>query len=233
MNITMVSLKGGVGKTTIAWLLATYFNSNYKRAGFDGFDLIDLDYLQANMDQYNDKLPKNKQLNVHTVTTKEEFLELSDSVIFNEDRLTIIDTGRYDSETNFLSYVVSDIIVVVLNPREEIEFRNTIATLIKMDEVFSKEDVDVPVIKVLYTKVHPNSKFDSFSPQNKYLRNFQFKTIKPELYQCVVYNNKLITIGQHGESFWTHEHDEDSKLYTNMQELLRSMKEDIKKIKED
>jgi len=232
MNITFVSLKGGCGKTTTAWLLATYFANHYKKIGFNGFTLTDLDYLQSNMEQYNEKLPKSKQMTVETISTREEFLALADNTLYDEDMINIIDTGRYDSETNFLSYVVSDIIIVTLNPREEIEFRNAIATLIKMDELFSKEDVDAPLVKILYTRVHPNSKFSSFSPQNAYLREFKFETIKPELYQCVVYNNKLTTIGsQHGESFWTYPHEDDSKLYAGMQELVQSIKQDFKKIK--
>lgn len=232
MNMTFVGLKGGAGKTTTAWLLATYFYKHFKQIGFNGFNLLDLDYLQSNMEQYNEKFPASKRMNVHTITTKDEFLALSDEILFDDMKFNIIDTGRYDSETNFLSYVVSDIIIVVLNPREEIEFRNTIATLIKMDELFTKEDVDVPLIKILYTRVHPNSRFDSFSPQNKFLREFKFKTIAPELYQCVVYNNKVMTNAQHGETFWSYEHDEESKLYTNMKELIKGIKVDVKKVKD-
>ena len=232
-TIAIVSLKGGVGKTTTSWNLSLYFRKHHKSLGFSDFNLIDLDYEQSNMLLWNAKREKNKQLNVFTVKNKKEFIEVYEEKLENPSMLNIIDTGGYASEINYLSYMSSDILILLLNPREEIEYRSTFATLAKIDKIYTDNEINAPKIKILFTKVHHGAKFETYSEERRFMEDYPFKKIRPMAYEAMVFSSRLYTIeNQRGGGIWDIDAiPENNKTLLETKMLIKLLTIDIKEVK--
>ena len=98
--------KGGVGKSTIAINFAYQAQKKYK-------DLVVLDLDSQNSAILFNQLRTSQNLPlVKCVRENEvEFLELMNNYFQNSDNLLIIDSGGYDSDTNRMALIKSDIII--------------------------------------------------------------------------------------------------------------------------
>lgn len=110
MIITLSHQKGGVGKSTIAWNLAAAFASRLPTA------IVDLD--------------NQRSLTVTNAIRKEQGLEPFEMLHFenagelaghmerdSDDRLTIIDSGGFDSAFNRLAIVASDLVITPVSDK--------------------------------------------------------------------------------------------------------------------
>jgi len=100
MIISIAHTKGGVGKSTIAWNLATQLENKYN------IEIIDLDF-QKTLTYTNEFREKPfKVKNFDNLKDLNKYIA-QDSL----DRISIIDVGGFDSDINRMSIIVSDIVI--------------------------------------------------------------------------------------------------------------------------
>ena len=100
MIISVAHTKGGVGKSTISWNLATQLDKKYN------IEIVDLDFQKTltYTNEFRDKpfIVRNfnnlKDLNKYIAKD-------------SNDRLSIIDVGGFDSDINRMSIIMSDIVI--------------------------------------------------------------------------------------------------------------------------
>jgi len=140
MVITISHQKGGVGKSTIAFNIATFLQKKYK------IQIVDLD-VQNTVTHTNNLRNNNefKKLNVVYIKNETEFKEYIDQDC--DEKLTIIDSGGFDSSLNRLAIFYSDIVITPVSDRF-----NEISGLMKYKEIIkelkdiSSEDIKVHVL---------------------------------------------------------------------------------------
>ncbi len=100
MIISISHTKGGVGKSTIAWNLATELNRKYL------VEVVDLDF-QKTLTYTNEF--RDKPLIVKHFETLKEL----EKYIFldNDKRISIIDVGGFDSDMNRMAMIMSDLVI--------------------------------------------------------------------------------------------------------------------------
>ena len=100
MIISIAHTKGGVGKSTIAWNLATQLEGRYN------VEIIDLDFQKTltYTNEFRDKPFKVENFDNLKSLTK---YIAKDS----NDRVSIIDVGGFDSDINRMSIIMSDIVI--------------------------------------------------------------------------------------------------------------------------
>ena len=100
MIISIAHTKGGVGKSTIVWNLATQLNKKYS------VEIVDLDF-QKTLTYTNEF--RDHQLSVKSFNSMKE---LKKYISLDSDRrISIIDTGGFDSDINRMAMVMSDLII--------------------------------------------------------------------------------------------------------------------------
>lgn len=161
--------KGGTGKT------ATTINASIglaEKLGYDVVSIFDLDK-QKQMTKFANNRERNglKKLNVIDFKDDEDFKEK----LQNQKGIVLIDTGGFDSSSNRLVALVSDLIILPLNNSDQ-EIDGLRDFQMNLKEVF---DVNENLkCKVLVNRVHFNdnstqkafeeylSNFDNFSTFN-------------------------------------------------------------------
>jgi chromosome partitioning protein len=113
--LTVAHTKGGVGKSTLVWQIATYLKekSNLKIC------IVDLDFQETQIHLNN--LRNSLQLSpmdVKSFDTQESFLDFLDS---NDYDLIIIDVGGFDSDMTRLAVAVTSYLLLPLNMYESTE----------------------------------------------------------------------------------------------------------------
>jgi len=100
MIISIAHTKGGVGKSTIAWNLATQLDKKYT------IEIIDLDF-QKTLTYTNEFRTKPfKVLNFTNIKDLTSHIEKD-----RNDIISIIDVGGFDSDINRLSIIMSDLVI--------------------------------------------------------------------------------------------------------------------------
>jgi chromosome partitioning protein len=100
MIISVAHTKGGVGKSTIAWNLATQLESKYN------IEIIDLDFQKTltYTNEFRDKPFKVR--NFDNLKDLNKYIAKD-----NDARISIIDVGGFDSDINRMSIIMSDIVI--------------------------------------------------------------------------------------------------------------------------
>jgi len=100
MIISVAHTKGGVGKSTIAWNLATQLASKYN------VEIIDLDFQKTltYTNEFRDKPFKVE--NFDNLKSLNKYIAKD-----SNDRVSIIDVGGFDSDINRMSIIMSDIVI--------------------------------------------------------------------------------------------------------------------------
>jgi len=165
MIIAVSHQKGGVGKSTIAFNLALALKSKYK------VEVIDLDV--QNTITHTNKIRKEnklKKLKISYILNENELKEYIN--LDNNSKITIIDSGGFDSSLNRLAIFYSDMVITPVSDRF-----NEISGLMKYIEILRElKDITGEDIKVnvLLNNVNPNIKnFDGltkFIKSNKELK---------------------------------------------------------------
>ena len=100
MIISIAHTKGGVGKSTIAWNLATQLDKKYS------IEIIDLDF-QKTLTYTNEfRAEPFKVLNFTNLKDLTSHIEKD-----RNDIISIIDVGGFDSDINRMSIIMSDIVI--------------------------------------------------------------------------------------------------------------------------
>lgn len=110
MILTLSHQKGGVGKSTIAWNLAVYFSKIIPTT------IIDLD-MQQSLTQTN-QIRESVGLDVLNIKSMSNAGELAQYIEHDtKDKLTIIDSGGFDSAFNRVAIVGSDMIITPVSDK--------------------------------------------------------------------------------------------------------------------
>lgn len=153
MTIAISHQKGGVGKSTIAWNLATALQKKYN------VELVDLD-IQKTLTYTNEIRANQTNLNpliIRNFTTPEDFKKYINGD--HDERLSIIDIGGFDSSMNRLAIITADLVITPVSDKSfELlgikSFEKVLGELSKLID----EDI---VVRVLLNNINPKkSKLD-------------------------------------------------------------------------
>ena len=154
MIVSISHQKGGVGKSTTAWNLATILQNDYI------VELVDLD-VQRTL-TYANELRKQqsdlKPLTIKHVDSPEDLKKYIQED--NDNKISFIDLGGFDSSMNRLSIVMSDLVITPVSDRnfELLGLKTFEKTLIELDDLV-EHDIKV---KVLLNNISPQkSKLNS------------------------------------------------------------------------
>lgn len=110
MIVTLSHQKGGVGKSTIAWNLAINLSEHIPTS------IVDLDTQRSlsatNTLRQEQGLPSLKMLHIENAGDLAEYFD-EDS----DEKLTIIDSGGFDSALNRLTIVASDLLITPISDK--------------------------------------------------------------------------------------------------------------------
>ena len=174
MIIVVSHQKGGVGKSTIAWNLATNLQKKHQ------VELVDLD-IQRTLTYANEIRKQHQNLTPLTIrhfNTPEDLKKYIQGD--NENRLSIIDVGGFDSSMNRLALVMADMIITPVSDKSfELLGIKTFEKIISQLDELVEHDIKV---KVLLNNINPQkSKLDG-------LKNFITKSPYFELLDTVLRN---------------------------------------------
>jgi len=178
MIISVSHQKGGVGKSTIAFNLAVELSRKNK------VEVIDLDV--QNTITHTNKIRKENNLNelkILYISNEKEFKNYVEKD--TKKKITIIDSGGFDSSLNRLAIFYSDIVITPVSDRF-----NEISGLMKYIEIINElnritgEDIKV---NVLLNNINPNIK--NFDGLQKFIqKNKELKLMKSILRQRADYD---------------------------------------------
>jgi len=178
MIIDISHQKGGVGKSTIAFNLALALCNTHK------VEVIDLDV--QNTVTHTNKIRKEnglKKLKIKYINTDKEFEEYVS--YDSDDKITIIDSGGFDSSLNRLAIFYSDMVITPVSDRF-----NEISGLMKYIEILQElneitgEDIKV---NVLLNNINPKVK--NFEGLKSFImKNREFKLLDSILRQRADYD---------------------------------------------
>jgi chromosome partitioning protein len=208
MIIVISHQKGGVGKSTIAFNLATYLEKTYK------VEVVDLDV--QNTVTHTNKLRKKNGLKPLTITYIKNEKEFKKFVAKDSNKkLTIIDSGGFDSSLNRLAIYYADLVVTPVSDRF-----NEISGLMKYKEIIqelkeiTKEDIKV---HVLPNNINANVK--KFTGLKKFIKtSSEFILMDSILRQRVDYD-KSAWLGKNVK-----EYKKDSKAAAEFKTLVKEIK---------
>ena len=149
MILTLSHQKGGVGKSTIAWNIAVYFSKIIPTT------IIDLD-MQQSLTQTNQirESVGLDSINIKNMSNAGELALYIDNDI--KDKLTIIDSGGFDSAFNRVAIVGSDLIITPVSDKPF-----DLMGLQKYEEILkSLSEIQGEVIKtnILFNNLNPTMK---------------------------------------------------------------------------
>jgi len=151
MLIVLSHQKGGVGKSTIAWNLATGLqNKKYS------IELVDLD-VQQTLFYTNEIRKQNPKLKPLIV---KHFNSINDFKMYirgdNEDRISVIDVGGFDSDMARIAIASADLVITPVSNKIL-----GVKTFEKTLSAISTAIDDTVVVKVLLNNLNPRkSKLD-------------------------------------------------------------------------
>ncbi len=153
MTIAISHQKGGVGKSTIAWSLATALQKKYN------VELVDLD-IQKTL-TYTNEIRANqtnlKPLTIRNFTTPEDFKKYINGD--HNRRLSIIDIGGFDSSMNRLAIITADLVITPVSDKsfELLGIKSFEKVLSELSKLID-EDI---IVRVLLNNINPKkSKLD-------------------------------------------------------------------------
>ncbi|HIP20705.1 MAG TPA: ParA family protein [Sulfurimonas sp.] len=147
MTIAISHQKGGVGKSTIAWNLATALQDKYN------VELVDLD-IQKTL-TYTNEIRSNhtdlKPLTIKSFSTPEDFKKYINGD--SDERLSIIDIGGFDSSMNRLAIITADLVITPVSDRsfELLGIKSFEKVLKELSDLID-EDI---VVRVLLNNINP------------------------------------------------------------------------------
>lgn len=213
MIIVVSHQKGGVGKSTIAWNLATNLQEEYK------VELVDLD-IQRTLTYANEIRKQHKKLtplSIKHFDTPEDLKKYIQGD--NKERLSIIDVGGFDSSMNRLALVLADIIITPVSDKsfELLGIKTFEKIISQLDELV---DHDIK-IKVLLNNLNPKkSKLEN-------LKEFILKSPHFELLDTIL-RNRADYDKSAGEGKNVIEYDAKSKAAKEIKELTKEIKNILK-----
>ena len=208
MTIAISHQKGGVGKSTIAWNLATALQTKYN------VDLVDLD-IQKTLTYTNEIRSAQtdlKPLNIKTFTTPEDLKKYINGD--NDERISIIDIGGFDSAMNRLAIITADMVITPVSDKsfELLGLKNFEKVLKELSEVV-KEDI---VVRVLLNNINPQkSKLDD-------LKSFINKSKNFNLLESILRARTALDKSA-GQGMNVIEYEKDSKASKEMQSLVKEV----------
>ena len=208
MTIAISHQKGGVGKSTIAWNLATALQKKYN------VDLVDLD-IQKTLTYTNEIRSAQtdlKPLNIKTFTTPEDLKKYINGD--SDERISIIDIGGFDSAMNRLAIITADMVITPVSDKsfELLGLKNFEKVLKELSEVV-KEDI---VVRVLLNNINPQkSKLDD-------LKNFINKSKNFNLLESILRSRTALDKSA-GQGMNVIEYEKDSKASKEMQSLVKEV----------
>jgi len=213
MIIVVSHQKGGVGKSTISWNLATYLQKKYK------VELVDLD-IQRTLTYANEIRKQHKKLTPLTIRHFDTPEDLKKYIQGDsEDRLTIIDVGGFDSSMNRLALVIADMIITPVSDKsfELLGIKTFEKIISQLNELV---DYDIKV-KVLLNNLNPKkSKLDT-------LKEFITKSPHFELLDTIL-RHRADYDKSAGEGKNVIEYDGDSKASKEIRKLAKEVKNILK-----
>jgi chromosome partitioning protein len=213
MIIVVSHQKGGVGKSTIAWNLATHLQNKHN------VELVDLD-IQKTLTYANEirkRKTELKPLTVKTFDTPEDFKKYVNGD--SDDRISIVDVGGFDSSMNRLAIVIADLIITPVSDKsfELLGIKTFEKVLAQLDEIV---DHDIRV-KVLLNNLNPKkSKLDS-------LKNFINKSPHFELLETIL-RHRADYDKSAGDGKNVIEYDKESKAAKEIKDLTKEIKTILK-----
>ena len=208
MIIVVAHTKGGVGKSTIAWNIATALNST------QNIEVVDLDF-QRTLTYVNEY--RDEPLQVKSFDSKKEFEAYvrADS----NNRISIVDVGGFDSEINRMAMIVADLIITPVSDA------NTELLGLKRFEKILNE-----ISQAINEKVTVNVLLNNINPQKKNLddlkdyinRNDSFTLFETILRTRADYGKAL------DDGLGILEYKKESKGASEMQVLLEEINQIIK-----
>jgi len=209
MLIVLSHQKGGVGKSTIAWNLATGLqNKKYD------VELVDLDVQQTlyYTNEIRKKNPKLKPLIVKQFKTVNDFKMYvrGDS----EDRISVIDVGGFDSDMARVAIASADLVITPVSDKN-FELLG-VKTFEKTLKAISTAIDDTVVVKVLLNNLNPRkSKLDD-------LMAFLSKSSHFDLMDSILRTRADLDRSV-GEGKNVIEYDKKSKATKEMKDLLKEV----------
>ncbi len=208
MIIVISHQKGGVGKSTIAFNLATFLQKEFN------IQIIDLD-VQNTITHTNKIRKKNKKkpLDITYIKNEKDFKKFvkKDS----DDILTIIDSGGFDSALNRLAIYFADLVITPVSDRF-----NEISGLMKYKEIIKElKDIggDDIVVNVLLNNINPNVK--KFTGLKTFLKkSTEFSLMESVLRQRVDYDKAA------WNGLNVKEYKKDSKATKEFKSLVKEIK---------
>lgn len=213
MIVSISHQKGGVGKSTTAWNLATILQNDYI------VELVDLD-VQRTL-TYANELRKQqsdlKPLTIKHVDSPEDLKRYIQED--NDNKVSFIDLGGFDSSMNRLSIVMSDLVITPVSDRnfELLGLKTFEKTLIELDDLV-EHDIKV---KVLLNNINPQkSKLNSLKEYIE--KSPHFELLKSILRTRADFDKSV------GDGKNVIEYDEESKASNEMRALALEIKNILK-----
>jgi len=213
MIVSISHQKGGVGKSTTAWNLATILQNDYI------VELVDLD-VQRTL-TYANELRKQqsdlKPLTIKHVDSPEDLKKYIQED--NDNKISFIDLGGFDSSMNRLSIVMSDLVITPVSDRnfELLGLKTFEKTLIELDDLV-EHDIKV---KVLLNNISPQK--SKLNPLKEYIKKSPHFELLESILRTRADFDKSVGDGKN-----VIEYDDKSKASSEMRALALEIKNILK-----
>lgn len=208
MIIVIAHTKGGVGKSTIAWNIATALNFT------QNIEVVDLDFQRTltYVNEYRDEPLQVKSFD--TSKAFEAYLKAD-----NNQRISIVDVGGFDSKINRMAMVIADLIITPVS-----DANTELLGLIRFEKILTE------ISQAIGEDVTVNILLNNINPQKKNLEELKSHIDKNELF--TLFETILRSRADYGKALddglGILEYKKESKGANEMQSLLKEINEIIK-----
>ena len=208
MIIVIAHTKGGVGKSTIAWNIATALNSS------QNIEVVDLDFQRTltYINEYRDKQLVVKSFN--TLKAFESYLRAD-----NNQRISIVDVGGFDSEINRMAMVIADLIITPVS-----DANTELLGLIRFDKILKE------ISQAIGENIKVSILLNNINPQKKNLDELKNHIKENELF--TLFDTILRTRADYGKALDNGlgiiEYKKESKGAAEMESFLTEINQLIK-----